>query len=186
MCVSGEKQDRQEDNYVQASIYGGPGDAIYEARVRPNNAAIANVQARIDKRNKLLEDEKHPLVAGLYNYENYRAGKLIENLNKGDRAVKDAKGNTVGTRNAYNQLTGRDPELDAQRAARYDEKQQDRDAAKDLAERQAAAAKKRKEEAAASESTTTTPNTNRRQIIYEDQRLSSSSSRGSGRRSLFG
>ena len=180
MCVAADPQQEQETRYAQASIYG-PNDPM----VRRNNAAIASVQERIDTRNKLLKSEKHPLVAGLYGYENYRAGKLIENLRRGDRPIYDKDGRTVGTRNAYNQLTGRDPELDAQRAARNDEKQQERAAREDLAARQAEAAKKRKEQREQS-ATTPVDTSRRRSIVYEDQARSSARSRGSGRRSLLG
>lgn len=182
MCVSGGAQQEQETRYTQAKIYG-PNDPM----VRRNNAAIASVQERIDKRNELLAQDGFmlPLVAGLYNFENYRAGKLIDNLNRGDRPIYDRYGRTVGTRNRYGQLTGRDPELAAKRAAEYDDSRAQR---ADEAARAAAIAEAQERAKNQRQQSATTPvdTSRRRSIVYEDQRVSSARSRGSGRRSLLG
>ena len=186
MCV-GAPPSQQESNYTQANLYGGPGDAIYEARVRPNKAAIANVQARMDA-NQSRVSRTNPLVPGgtafgaLYTASNFFNARIIDSLQRGAAPVRDASGAVTGARDSSGRLTGRDPIADEAAAKIRDRQNQDDADARRRAEERAAAAQPNPASATAAPVT----NTNRRPIIYDDQRLASAASRGPGRRSLLG
>ena len=188
MCVGAPPASQeQETRYTIAKIYGSAGGGN-DPMVRRNNAAIANVQARIDANEDRIS-RNNPLVPGgavtgaLYSASNFFNANIIDALQRGGTPVMDTSGNVTGSRDANNRLTGRDLAAEAAEAKRQQRQQQDdQDELRRAQERAAAQPKP----PAASATAPPVPNTNRRPIIYEDQALSGASSRGPGRRSLLG
>lgn len=188
MCVGAPSASQeQETRYTQATIYGSA-QGMNDPMVRRNNAAIANIQARMDA-NEDRMTRTNPLVPGgtvtgaLYSASNFFNARIIDGLQRGGTPIMDRSGNVTGSRDANNRLTGRDLADEAAEARRQERQQQDEQDERSRAEERAAA---QPQPPAASATAPPVPNTNRRPIIYEDQAMSGASSRGPGRRSLLG
>ncbi len=188
MCVGAPSASQeQETRYTQATIYGSA-QGMNDPMVRRNNAAIANIQSRIDANEERMA-AMNPLmpgnaaVSGLYAASNFFNARIIDGLQRGGTPVMDSSGNVTGSRDANNRLTGRDLAVEATEAKRQQQQQQDDQDERSRAEERAAA---QPQPPAASATAPPVPNTNRRPIIYEDQAMSGASSRGPGRRSLLG